>query len=88
MRDALFSPRPTSRYFTFQVKCARCGELLEGRVDLFNDPSLDYESEPPVYFCRKVLVGGGPCYQQVEATFKFDEARHVLEQQVSGGEFV
>jgi hypothetical protein len=85
----LFSPpRPAARYYQFQVKCKRCGEVLDGRVDLYNDPSLDFEEEKTVYFCRKGLVGGGPCYQQVEVTFKFDESRNVLERQVTGGEFV
>lgn len=85
----LFSPpRPASRYYEFQVKCKHCGEVLDGRVDLYNDPSLDFEEEKIIYFCRKVLIGGGPCYQPVEVTFKFDESRNVLEQKVVGGEFV
>jgi len=82
------SPRPASRYLYFKVKCKRCGEVLEGRVDLYNDPSLDYEAEKPIYFCRKVLMGSAHCYQQVEITFKFDENRKIIERTVSGGEFV
>jgi hypothetical protein len=84
----LFPPLPPSRYIRFQVQCKRCGEILEGRLDLYNDPSLDYEGETPVYFCRKVLVGSGRCYQPVEVTFKLDESRKVLERQIAGGEFV
>jgi len=84
----LFPPPPPSRYFRFQVKCKRCGEIVEGTVDLYNDPSLEYEGGPPVYFCRKVLVGSGRCYHPVEVTFKFDENRKVLERQITGGEFV
>ncbi len=83
----LFPPRPTSRYFHFKAKCKRCGEILEGKVDLYNEPSENYESDQPTYFCRKVLVGGGPCYQPVEVTFKFDEKRNVLEKKIIGGEF-
>jgi hypothetical protein len=70
------------------VKCKTCGEVLDGRVDLYNEPSQEYEDDKPVYFCRKVLVGAGPCYRSVEVTFKFDEARNVTARQVSGGEFV
>jgi hypothetical protein len=88
LRKLFFPPRPAERYYRFRVQCKRCGEMLDGRVDLYNDPSLDYESETPVYFCRKVLMGSGPCYQQIEAAFKFDEARSVLERQAAGGEFV
>ena len=84
----LFPPPPPSRYFRFQVKCKRCREIVEGTVDLYNDPSLEYEGGTPVYFCRKVLVGSGRCYQPVELTFKFDESRKVLERQIAGGEFV
>ena len=84
-----FSPAgPSSRYFQFQVKCKRCGEIIEGRVDLYNDPSLDYDGKKPVYFCRKVVMGSGHCYQQVEVTFKFDENRNVLEQTAVGGDLL
>ncbi len=86
--QSIVAPRPAGRYYLFHVKCARCGETLEGRVDLYNEPSEDYESDKQVFFCRKVLMGGGPCYQQVEAVFKFDEARNVLEKQATGGTFV
>lgn len=85
----LFSaPSSTSRYYQFQVKCKRCGEVLDGKVDMYNEPSLDYEGEKAVYFCRKVLMGSGHCYQQVEVTFKFDANRSVLERTATGGEFV
>jgi len=89
IKRVLFPPPPAGRYYQFQVKCRRCGEILEGRLDRYNDPSLEYEGETPVNFCRKVLIGSGPCYQAVEVTFKFDESRNkVLERHVSGGEFV
>jgi hypothetical protein len=88
LRRLFSSPRPASRFYQFRVRCKRCGEVLEGRIDLYNDPSLDFEEQKTVYFCRKVLVGGGPCYQQVETTFKFDENRDLLERQAAGGEFV
>jgi hypothetical protein len=84
---SLFPPRPPSRYLRFRVKCKRCGEILEGMLDLYNDPSLEFEGETPVYFCRKVLMGSGRCYQPVEVTFKFDESRKELERQIAGGEF-
>ena len=88
LRNALFTPRPKNRFYIYYVRCKRCGEVLEGRVDLFNDLSQDYERDAPIYYCRKVLMGSGPCYQQVEASFQFDQARAMLERQVSGGEFV
>jgi hypothetical protein len=84
----IFPPRPSSRYYQFQVKCKRCGETFSGKVDLYNEPSQDYEGEKAIYFCRKVLMGSGHCYQQVEATFKFDENRILIERMAVGGEFV
>jgi hypothetical protein len=85
---SIFPPRPSSRYYQFQVKCKRCGEIFNGKVDLYNELSQDFESEVVVHFCRKVLMGSGPCFQQVEAIFKFDENRNMTERQITGGEFV
>lgn len=95
----LFRPGPQrfeSSFHPFTVRCKRCGELIEGRVNIYNDPSAEYGEDDagatrraaPTYFCRKVLMGGGTCYQQIEVTFRFDKARKVLERTVSGGEFV
>ena len=89
IKRILQPPHPAGRYYQFRVKCKRCGEILEGRLDRYNDPSVEYEGDKEVNYCRKVLVGSGPCYQAVEVTFKFDESRNkILEQQVIGGEFL
>jgi hypothetical protein len=87
----LFSPPPSNygRFYTFSVKCKRCGEIIEGQVNLNNEPSLDFdEKEKPYYVCRKVLVGDKLCFQQIEVVFKFNEQRGVLDRQITGGEFV
>ena len=78
--------RPEKRYYTFQVKCKRCGEILEGRVDLDNDLSLNDEDNG--YFARKGLLGANRCFQQIEVELTFDSARQIQEQTVTGGEFV
>jgi hypothetical protein len=80
--------RPEKRYFTFSVKCNRCGEVIEGRVDLDNDLSLDYEGDSTVYFVRKGLVGDNRCFQQIEVEMKFTANRELIEQQVTGGQFI
>jgi len=72
-------------FYTFSVSCDRCGEIIEGKVNLNNDLSLDDEGG---YHVRKVLMGGGHCFQQVEVTLRFDASRQVLEKQISGGKFV
>ena len=82
------SAKPEKRYYVFQVKCNRCGEIIEGRVDLDNDLSLEFEGDRSVYFVRKGLMGSGRCFQQIEAELKFSSARELIEQQAQGGTFV
>ena len=88
----IFSDTPTARekrYCVFQVKCNHCGEIIEGRVDLDNDLSVEYESNNAVYFGRKVLMGSsGQCFQQIEVELKFNFDRKLLERHSVGGQFV
>lgn len=80
--------KPEKRYYVFNVKCNRCGEVIEGRVDLDNDLSLDDEGESAVYFVRKGLVGNNRCFQQIEVQMKFTSGRELIERQAQGGTFV
>jgi lysyl-tRNA synthetase class I len=78
-------------YYVFNVKCQRCGEVIEGRVDVDNDLSVEYEDGGDMFYCRKVLMGDGKnlCYQQIEVALKFSAKRKLLEKRVeSGGDFV
>ena len=75
-------------FYSFAVKCDRCGEVIEGRVNLNNDLSVEYEGARSVYFVRKVLMGNGLCFQQIEVELKFDSPRKLLEKHVTGGQFV
>lgn len=79
--------KPEKRYYVFRVKCNRCGEIIEGRVDLDNDLSLEYEDDRNVYFGRKVLMGSGRCFQQIQVEMKFTSSRALIEQQAQGGQF-
>ena len=72
-------------FYNFSVVCDRCGEIIEGRVNMSNDLSLDDEGG---YRVRKVLIGSGRCFQQVEVTFKFDASRKLLDTQVTGGKIL
>ena len=80
--------RPEKKYYVFQVKCKRCGEIIEGRVDLDNDLSIEYEGNNNVYFGRKVLLGNGRCFQQIEVEMKFTPERQLIEREAKGGTFV
>jgi hypothetical protein len=82
------SAKPEKRYYTFSVKCLRCGEIIEGRVDLDNDLSVEYEAGQNGYHARKILMGNNRCFQRIEVELKFSSARELTEQQVTGGEFV
>jgi len=87
----LFSPAPASQrkhYYTFSAKCKRCGETLEGRIDLDNDLSVEYEGGSDTYYVRKVLIGEKRCFQQVEVHFKFSAGKQLLEREIVGGEFI
>lgn len=79
--------KPQKRYYTFSVKCLRCGEIIEGHVDLDNDLSVEYESNRDVYYARKVLMGNNKCFQRMDVELRFTSARELLEQHVTGGEF-
>jgi hypothetical protein len=76
---------PGSDFYTFAVRCNRCGETIEGKINLSNDLSLDDEGG---YHVRKVLMGSGHCFQQIEVTLRFDASRQLQEKQISGGKFV
>jgi hypothetical protein len=78
--------KPEKRYYVFQVQCKRCGEIIEGRVDLDNDLSLGDEGD--IYLVHKGLIGANRCFQQIEVELKFDSARQLLERHITGGEFV
>jgi hypothetical protein len=86
----LFSGSPASpqrHYYTFSVKCRRCGEIIEGRVDLNNDLSVEYEDGGDVYYARKILMGENKCFQRMEVELKFTSSRELLERHVTGGDF-
>ena len=77
--------KPDKKYLTFHVKCNRCGEILEGRVDLDNDLSLNDEGNG--YFARKGLTGSNLCFQQIEVELTFDSSRQMIEKTITGGTF-
>jgi len=82
------SAKPEKRYYVFNVKCNRCGEIIEGRVDLDNDLSLEFEDNHSVYFVRKGLMGdSGRCFQQIEVEMKFTSTRELIEQKTTCGTF-
>jgi hypothetical protein len=79
------SAKSEKRYYVFNVKCNRCGEIIEGRVDLDNDLSLNDEGSG--YLVRKGLIGNNRCFQQIEVELNFDSSRQLIEKTITGGQF-
>lgn len=75
----------SSEFYTFNVRCNRCGETIQGRVNLANDLSMDDDGR---YLVRKVLMGSGHCFQQIEVALHYDSARNLQEKEINGGKFV
>ena len=84
---SLFSaPARDNRSLWLYVKCDKCGEIIKGRVDLYNDLSIQFEdSERKSYYCRKVFVGSNRCYQPIEVKLSFDKNRQLLDEEIKGG---
>lgn len=83
-----FTSAPRQSFYAFNVKCKRCGEIIDGRVNLSNDLSVDYEGGRTTYFVLKTLMGSGKCFQQIEVELKFNADKQLIEKQAHGGEFV
>ncbi len=77
-------------YYRFTVRCNRCGEEIQARVNLSNDLSVEYGEGDgeQTYVCRKGIMGTGRCFQIVEVTLRFDARRQLTERQIAGGTFV
>jgi len=80
--------KPEKHFYTFNVKCNRCGEIIQGRVDLDNDLSINDAGDG--YLVRKGLIGSGEdyCFQQIEVTIQFSSQREMIGQEIQGGTFV
>ena len=89
LKNLLFPPLRPGANYVFSVRCKRCGETIRGQVDLRNEPSLDFSADgKPGFACRKVLIGNGHCFQQIEVVIRFNEDYHVLEREIDGGTFL
>ena len=74
----------------FYVKCDRCGEVIQVRLNRNNDLSAEYGENGEsgdVLQAHKVIVGQR-CYNRIDADFIFDRNRNLLQKNVTGGKFV
>lgn len=91
--SSLFSPAPrtnTGREYWIHVKCNRCGEEINNRIDLWNELSwTDPDSgDKSAFTSRKVVMGAGKCFQQIEVNLAFNSNRKVIHREISGGTFI
>jgi DNA-directed RNA polymerase subunit N (RpoN/RPB10) len=75
--------------YWISVRCKSCGEIINARVNLYNDLSIVYDNvQEPTYICRKTLVGSQGCYQRIEVELVFDSKRRLLGSEIVGGTFI
>jgi hypothetical protein len=67
------------------VRCKRCGEVIQTRIDLHNHLS---QTDDGTFIARKTLVGSQRCFERIEVTLYFSAQRQLVDQQASGGDFV
>jgi len=80
--------KPADLSYWYTVRCKRCGEEIKARIDMRNDLSIDYDSQDGGYYTRKVVIGAGHCYQQIEVEMRFNARRQLVDRKITGGEFV
>ena len=67
------------------VKCNKCGSPLAVRVDLRNEPSIDYESGG--YVLNKEMMDS-KCFALMHAQILFDAQHKVTSKTVENGTFI
>lgn len=71
----------------FYVRPKRCQEIVQVRVDLYNDLSQSDPDQKGKYFTRKG-ARGMRCPFPAEITLYFDANRRLIETEVTDGEIV
>ncbi len=74
--------------FTIYVQDHRCGEPVQGEVNMLNE--LSKGDDNAEFYVRKVLhtTGKKRCFSQVEVELWFDTRRNFLRHQITGGKWL
>lgn len=67
------------------VRCNRCGEALQTRINLYTEPSRKEEGG---FVVRKVLIGSQRCFERIEIVLHFNKNYKVTDSSIEGGEFI
>ena len=89
LRKVLASPVSQSNgghNYWFYVRCARCGETLEGRVDMRNE--LSHRDDSDGFLVRKRVMGSKRCFNPIDVVLYFDAGRRLESREIHGGEFI
>ncbi len=76
--------------FWIYVRCRRCGEAIRVRADRRYDlvsEMLDHGEAGPAYTLHKDIVGER-CFQRIAVDLTFDRRQQVVDQKITGGEFL
>ena len=74
----------------FYLRCDRCGEVIQVRLNRNNDLSMEYGENgerSDMLQAHKVVVGQ-KCYNRIDADFIFDRNRNLVQKNATGGKFV
>ncbi len=83
---ALFAGPPSDPMATWlYVRCKRCGTPMAVRVDLRNEPSIDYDTGG--YVLHKEMMDN-KCFALMRAEIHFDARRTILEKKLEGGDYI
>ena len=79
------SSPPADSFYIFHARCRRCGEVIESRIHLQYDLSLQEDGS---YIVHKSLMGNQRCFERLEVTLTFDNNRQLIDRTIGRGEFV
>src|SRR5258707_11229120 len=68
----------------YYIRCNRCGEAIRVRINPMSDLSI---ADDGSRFTHKTIVGKR-CYNRIEGDFTYNNARKLINAEISGGEIV
>ncbi|WP_089938486.1 hypothetical protein [Candidatus Entotheonella palauensis] len=82
--------QPANTALWLYVRCSRCGEAIQVRVDRRYDLASEWRDpgeSGPAYTMHKDIVGER-CFQRISVDVGFDAGFKIVEQRIRGGEFL
>ncbi|MEF3274132.1 MAG: hypothetical protein K6356_06985 [Chloroflexus sp.] len=85
----LFGRTEEAPFLLLHVRCGRCGAVVQTRINLYNDLSVEYDDREEMigYWIRKELMDDR-CFRLMTAELRFDRQRRLLSQEISGGQII